>query len=77
MICVRVKVYGLSMVIKKELSLPENAVCGSVLEIIQREEMDPSILKNPTYLVNGKRAGTNVHLSDGDTLIILTPLEGG
>jgi len=77
MMRVTVKIYGLSGVIIRELSLPEGATCASALERVLLGEKDPPVLSNLSYMLNGQRAGADTRLSQGDTVIVLSALAGG
>ena len=66
-----------------ELELPEDSTVGDVLDACltlmnQRGvTMDTDELKTATVMVNSSWSDPEAHVSDGDTLTIIRPMDGG
>ena len=56
-----------------------NDVADACLELFKerRVSMDENELRTSTILVNGKWSGLDTHISDGDTIAIIRPMDGG
>ena len=75
---IRVKLYGLLRIESgiKERQL-EAATVKEVLEDLERCGIPRQKLDATVTLVNGKNAGKGSKLSDGDTVVLMSPVAGG
>ena len=75
---IRVKLYGLLRIESgiKERQL-EAATVKDVLEDLERCGIPRQKLDATVTLVNGKNAGKRSKLSDGDTVVLMSPVAGG
>jgi molybdopterin converting factor small subunit len=66
-----------------ELSLPDGSVVGDVLdeclELLKRRqvEMGANELRSATVMINNVWSGPDDPVSDGDTLTVIRPMDGG
>ena len=75
---IRTKLYGLLRIESgiKERQL-EAATVKEVLEDLERCGIPRKKLEAAVILVNGKNAGKRSKLSDGDTVVLMSPVAGG
>ena len=75
---ITVKLYGLLRIESgiKEKQL-EAATVKEVLDILADCGIDPKDLIGCVMLVNGKPANRRRKLSDGDTVVLMSPVAGG
>ena len=75
---IRAKLYGLLRIESgiKERQL-EAATVKEVLEDLERCGIPRKKLEAAVILVNGKNAGKRSKLSDGDTVVLMSPVAGG
>ena len=75
---IRAKLYGLLRIESgiKERQL-EAATVKEVLEDLERCGIPRKKLEATVILVNGKNAGKRSKLSDGDTVVLMSPVAGG
>ena len=75
---IRAKLYGLLRIESgiKERQL-EAATVKEVLDDLERCGIPRKKLEAAVILVNGKNAGKRSKLSDGDTVVFMSPVAGG
>ena len=75
---IRAKLYGL---LRTESGIKERqleaATVKEVLEDLERCGIPRKKLEATVILVNGKNAGKRSKLSDGDTVVLMSPVAGG
>ena len=75
---ITVQLFGLlrlhSGIRRREL---EAATVGELLRRLEGEGLDKKELSGCVILVNGKPAGKRRKLTDGDTVVLMSPVAGG